>query len=377
MLKTLKEIWKSLDVDEQRYLRIGMQWILLIGGVAIFVLPMLLSIKGPSWMSFKETGPIGDTINGVAGPFIALLAAVLTFLAFYIQYKANVQQREQFKTELARQATEAKEQEKIWKIERFENRFFELLKLHKANVNEMNISDKVYGNKCFVPMFYELRYCYRVVVNFYRIAEKETKDTGLTREEIMDLTYKIFFYGIGHASEKNYYFALTKAQRSLFAEVKAFLDNLQWQAQAKFNRHPNSKTIHFDADDFEDKIDNVDFWYFPYDGHVNRLGHYYRHLFQTVNYVISQDFLDTPQKYSYLKTLRAQLSNYEQLLLYYNALAWFDGLWREAFTKYRLIKNLPLPLADFGSLPTQHFKKEIEELKREGISMFELLEVEN
>ena len=112
----------------------------------------------------------------------------------------------------------------------------------------------------------------------------------------------------------------------------------------------------------------------PFDGHVERLGHYYRHLFQTMTFITSQSFLGDKEKYGYVKTLRAQISNFEQLMLYYNALAWFDDEWKEFFTKYRFIKNLPLTLADIDVKPETHFKKEIEELNEEGISMFEWLE---
>lgn len=117
----------------------------------------------------------------------------------------------------------------------------------------------------------------------------------------------------------------------------------------------------------------VEFYYYPFDGHANRLGHYYRHLFQTTKYVISQEneLINESDKYEYIKTLRAQLSNYEQLLIYYNALAWFDEEWKLAFTDYRLIKNLPLPLADFHQSPKIHFAKEIERMRNRGVEMFE------
>src|SRR5690606_15126962 len=102
-------------------------------------------------------GPIGDTINGIAGPFIALLAAILTFLAFYIQYKANSEQRRQFLISFRTQREEnrkqneqflgtqnaqeleKKQRDKIWRIERFENQIYEIIQLHKENVNEISI----------------------------------------------------------------------------------------------------------------------------------------------------------------------------------------------------------------------------------------------
>ncbi|MBK6283686.1 MAG: hypothetical protein IPF54_14470 [Draconibacterium sp.] len=66
---------------------------------------------------------------------------------------------------------------------------------------------------------------------------------------------------------------------------------------------------------------SIEFYYFPFDGHVNLLGHYYRHLFQTAKYITEQDMLSDKEQYGYIKTLRAQLTNFEQLLLYYNSIA--------------------------------------------------------
>ena len=377
MIKTLKELWLSLDGKEKKYLKIGLILIFGVGFTSIFILPILFSLPAPyKWMNFTQTGAIGDTINGISSPFIALIVAVLTFLAFYIQYKANIQQRQQFKEELDRQNNEAKEQDKIWKTERFENRFFELIKLHKANVSEMNIGDSVLGSKCFVPMFYELRYCYIIVDDFVNaVHPEEKKEYEYANIDLMSLSYKIFFYGIGPSPEKQYLNSLTVGEHHLFLQIKTFIEKLQQKANEFFKKNPAEKYYvpGEPITGFSDE-NRVEFYYYPYDGHVNRLGHYYRHLFQTVNYVITQDFLNEDQKYSYIKTLRAQLSNFEQLLLYYNALAWFDDQWKEAFTTYRFIKNLPLPLADFYIRPEKHFEKEIKELEAKGISMFELLE---
>src|SRR5689334_2180187 len=122
-------------------------------GLGIFVLAIGLICFFPYWFTtrsfrnidFNKTGPIGDTIGGIMGPFIAIAAAILTFLAFWVQYQANIQQREQFLLSLTKQKEESSAQEKIWRTERFENRFYELLKLHRANVDEMNIANKLRG----------------------------------------------------------------------------------------------------------------------------------------------------------------------------------------------------------------------------------------
>lgn len=65
-------------------------WFLLLV-IVICCLPWLLAKH--AWIDFSSTGEIGDTIGGIMGPFVAIAAAGLTFIAFWVQYKANIQQR--------------------------------------------------------------------------------------------------------------------------------------------------------------------------------------------------------------------------------------------------------------------------------------------
>jgi hypothetical protein len=108
-------------------------------------------------------------------------------------------------------------------------------------------------------------------------------------------------------------------------------------------------------------------------GHYSHLGHYFRHLFQTVKYVVTHAALDESSKLEYLRTLRAQLSDYEQLLLYYNGLSEMGRKWNDNdyFTTYRMIHNLPLPLADFGVKPQDKYRKEIADLQAQRRFLFE------
>ena len=373
MRKALIEIWNSLEVKEKAYLKLGLYLILILGFVSIIVLPWIFTREFWSFVDYKNTGAIGDTINGISGPFIALIAAILTFLAFYIQYKANIQQRSQFVESLEKQKEESLEQEKIWRSERFENRFYELLKLHKDNVDEMDIDDNLIGRKCFIHMFYELRYCYLVSKNFFDSVDTETKAKyEYSKINLMEFSYRLFFYGIGPHSEKHFIYNLKKGELNLFNGLKIFLKKIQ-ENYTKMSKLFPDKSFHTEGlpDSGVPNQFTTEFYYLPFEGHANRLGHYYRHLFQTTTYIVSSKLLNEDEKYGYIKMLRAQLSNFEQLMLYYNSLAWFDLEWREAFTKYRLIKNLPLPLADFNTSPEEHFKDEIKELKAKGIEMFE------
>ncbi|MEP0265803.1 hypothetical protein [Dokdonia sp.] len=77
------------------------KWII---GISIFVIifsflsPLIFtSASNSETFDFTETGQIGDTIGGIINPFIALAGVLLTFLAFYMQIKANQIQITQFK----------------------------------------------------------------------------------------------------------------------------------------------------------------------------------------------------------------------------------------------------------------------------------------
>ena len=77
------------------------KWILGISIIVIlfsFVSPWIFTSASSSEIfDFTNTGQIGDTIGGIINPFIALAGVLLTFLAFYMQIKANQIQITQFK----------------------------------------------------------------------------------------------------------------------------------------------------------------------------------------------------------------------------------------------------------------------------------------
>jgi hypothetical protein len=62
-----------------------------------FFAPRLFIAKASSVeLDFSNTGQIGDTIGGIMNPFVALVGILLTFLAFYMQIKANQIQKQLF-----------------------------------------------------------------------------------------------------------------------------------------------------------------------------------------------------------------------------------------------------------------------------------------
>lgn len=79
--------------------------------IIICFLPALLT--SGSVIDFTETGQIGDTIGGIIGPVVAMIAAYLTFIAFWVQKQANEAQRQDIK------------------VERFNANFYNLLNIHE------------------------------------------------------------------------------------------------------------------------------------------------------------------------------------------------------------------------------------------------------
>lgn len=332
-------------------------WTLFLVGLIILCLfPFILTRERIfEKLDFTQTGNIGDTIGGITAPFIGLIGALLTFLAFWIQFKANKEQTKQFE-----------EQDRSNKKERFETKFYDLLKLHRDNINEFNIEDKVLGRKCFIYMYSELRFCYCLIINLYSANRKSGKTKqDISKEQIFNIAYLTFFFGIGKVSDNAYNDLMKFFDKELITEFHTLLKG--WQ-QAYSERKEKITIPHE-----KDGICEMKIKYKPFEGHVSRLGHYFRHLFQTVKFVIEQDEKIVPNKYEYIKTLRAQLSTHEQLLIYYNSLSILGQPWNEQniLTEYRFIKNIPLPYADFYKLPKEVFG----ELNYKGERLFEWDEI--
>ena len=83
------------------------------------------------------------------------------------------------------------------------------------------------------------------------------------------------------------------------------------------------------------------------------IGNYFRTLFQCVKYVNKQSFLNYEEKYEYVKMLRCQMSNAEEIILFYDTICDLGKAWEyeskkkkdvnsQLITKYNLIKNIPL-----------------------------------
>jgi hypothetical protein len=329
----MKKAYQAIQ-DKRDLLRASAKLFVLIGlGILLFtwiatgsgwgIKPDELNIN--AW-SIK--GNVGAFVGGIVGSLFSLSGFFLLYLTFQSQNQAFLR-------------------------ERFENKFFELIKLHRENVAEFEISNLITGRKCFVAMLHEFHYVYKLVSIGYSIESKEDKNyfnipDEKRDEDMVDFAFKIFFFGVGFNSEKQLKHFVTEGHFRFYLEfVKQKLEFIQEQFQAFRKKNKNdyfeyNRPLATESDDF-----TFETYCYPFDGHSIRLGHYYRQLFQCVKFVDKQDeILSQGDKQFYISTLRAQLSNQEQLMLYYDSLSEFGKAWhKEGFFKtYSFLKNLPLAL---------------------------------
>jgi hypothetical protein len=301
--------------------------------------------------TYEINGQQGDAFGGTVGPIVAMFAAILTFLAFWAQYEANLQQRKDIE------------------IERFENRFYELVRIHRENVSDVVIADKIRSKKAFIQMFYELKFIYHATQEHHDKNYKAIYEP-LEPEVIYNISYLVFFFGIGPNSSQMVSDLLGDKYTGFFDTLQLYLRDYQkkWE-QKKKNRLPLEIST-------PNGIFPLSLSYKPADGHMSRLSHYVRNLFQLVKYIedANSKVFDYEAKYNYATTVRSQLSPHEQLLLFYNALSILGRPWLtkpQYMKNYCMVKSVPLSLADFYKSPLE----ELGERNEKGKPLFEWNEI--
>ncbi|MCK9425195.1 MAG: putative phage abortive infection protein [Ignavibacteriaceae bacterium] len=194
--------------------------------------------------------------------------------------------------------------------------FFKMLDYHTENVKQLCIShidpdkkeDKIEGRRAFVIFKLQLIELCKVVNKI-----KKELQLGLSNEEIIDIVYIAFYYGIDKDWEK-------------FAENKL----------SRYQKGKEIAKLLLDAKNSDSK--NI--------GRTNQtsLSSYFRNLYNAVKLIDNDKNLTLDEKKQYIKILRAQLSNPELYVFFFNIVSRFGKKWKENgyIDTYELIKNIPL-----------------------------------
>lgn len=309
---------------------------IVIAGVTYSVLLYLHHYKSDFHL-FSNTnfGLLGDFVGGVIGTLVAIVAALYIIKS----YKKQISQG---------------------KKQTFETSFTLMLEMHRKNLQEVEIKDAqgntLTGRKAFKPMVEELEELFKAVDK--AIEKKSNSDEQFTewreKKNRMTLAHKLsygyFFYSV------NSYFLTIDKNEALYDLCEFVRTEIK-----------GSKKL-------PDELKNLQ--------HHTILGHYYRHLFNMVNWVNAESSLTLKEKQKFCKLIRSQLSDYEEILLYYNSLSSLGEAWNEPLgekevekmnliAKYRLLKNCPYYLYYFGIKPSETYAVEDESWYKRGELFFE------
>lgn len=293
-------------------------FILIIIGVLILSIPVIL-VGGPSIISFKDTGQIGDTIGGITAPFLGFFGSILVYLTLRAQITANKKIQNQFD-----------EQKIIDYRQNFENTFFNLLSIHHQIVENIDVeSEKLIPleEKLFADYISNQKHGYKTA----DLQGKTYESRDVFKYSLKVLQQLIFddLYFTGQLDLKNYYPSEYEAEYSKRFNTLGF----------------KSKIISSGSETLTSKFDSI---YDVIYGNLNAdLGHYFRNIYRIIKMVDEKKFSNSIEddfliKYSYTSIIRSQLSDDEIKWLFFNCLSKKGSeKFKPFIEKYTLLKLIP------------------------------------
>jgi hypothetical protein len=282
----------------------------------------------------------GDFVGGVIGTVLLVFSACL-LIAAHKQHDATEKSHKEQHV-----ATEA--------LRSFEARFFEMLKYHRDNMTEIDV-DGIRGRRAFVSFIREWRLALKIV----KTACENCKQTLEVKEKAR-LAYLSFFHGSGPNAQNDLKDAAKK-----FGYDPDLVNDLIKQMSEVWSEHPANNSINLGCSSSKSIARRSDellkgLAYAPFGGHHSRLAHYYRHLYQLVDYV-HWVAPNESQKF-HVALVTAQLSTHEQALLALHAFSvksrWLGSPYID---DYDLIADVPEEFIQSDDFPIW----EIYKLKRQ------------
>lgn len=235
-----------------------------------------------------DSGIFGDSSGAINALFSALAFAGVIF-AIILQKKELGLQREeleQTREELKGQKEEFIQQNETLRRQRFENTFFQMMSLQQEIVNG-------------------LFYSFEKDVLVQHITPGETISNETKKELRTVVGRELFLQSFENIEHKD-------NNRSIHYGYRGVINNLGMEKYAKFNT-----PSYFD--------------------------HYFRHLYTIIKFIDKSPLLPDSfdERYQYVSMVRAQLSKYELIWLFYNCLSQYgDKNFKPLVEKYAILKNI-------------------------------------
>jgi Putative phage abortive infection protein len=324
-------------------------------------------------------GQVGDRFGGLMNPFIAIAGVIVTGLAFWMQYQANIQLSNQFA-----------QQQKNDSRNQFEAHIFKLSEVQSQIVQAWNKKDRnnavlIHEHKLvannFLNDFDSCRKDLAIFCRLYNIINANNLHFYMEQDYIVavnnfctninlhlfsinEICYIITFYGcnpynvlcIKEVFKNKYNTCFIEDLINFLSHKRACLNN----ESEILERNSWEKGVFFDYFITENRSDigknNFDYFY---DGYESNFSHYFRHLYHSINYINNFDDYPYEVKWKkFSKLIRTQMSNSEQILFYLNSISVIGRAWELSkiceikknnatqinewlITKFDLIKNIP------------------------------------
>lgn len=265
-------------------------------GVCLFIIGIILFFWKSSVFNYQNEinsekfGQFGDYVSGLIGSLWALAGVILFYVALTEQrkdiqinreaLKAQIEEFKLQKQEMTMTRDVFTEQSKTLKKQQFESTFFNSLNLFNNIIENINFSPQP-------SILYKSRDCFKHIYDD--------------------------FEGYYHISIGNYI-------------LKNF--NKTYSRGDKFN---------ISVDIYENIVNKSYLTFF--EKHQSNLSHYFRTIYTIIKFV--EDNKPENPKY-YTNLIRAQLSTYEHLLLFYNCFSDYgEEKFKPLIIKYSLLDNMP------------------------------------
>lgn len=243
-------------------------------------------LSGCSWIFQVDGGTspsalFGDNFGGVNALVSALAFAGMIVTFAFQRYELEMQRQE-----LKAQRFEFSSQNKTLRLQRFENTFFNMMELQQSIVNDL----------------------YAEEVNKRNVLEDAPDGIGRRGKEIITLTQ--------HRGRDLFHYAFMVVEHTVKDDTPQGhkVNGLYMVLHKK-------------------GLKSFDEYYT-----VSLFDHYFRHLYTILKFIDQNDWLGENEQYKYATFLRATLSRYELIMLYYNG--FFYAKMKRLMEKYHLLNNL-------------------------------------
>lgn len=278
------------------------------------LLPWLVSLVYPTIDLSKDNIHLLQNL-GTWGDAYGVYNTLFSAFAFLVvAYTLYIQQNNERKTVLVN---------RFYAMLDHKEKLIEDMSVYPVSIGKPNIKrTPITGRSVFVEYKIQLKYLLRAVAEV-----SAQRNLNLSDPDIADIAYAIFYYGAIQKDFMKEYLRDYNNVDSLIEGINETLELDKYKRYALFR--PNQ----------------------------NYLSVYFRNIYNIIKMVDSSNLLSEVEKKEYIKVLRAQFSNAELFVLFFNLISRFGKKWVDNtyISKYELIQNLPLGYCD-GYNPKDYFE---------------------